>query len=680
MPYCLACGKQIPERAKFCPICGEKTAFDELKADETTAIVETPAVVHDHHKNDANSTFTLLDAGQKFEGFTVLKGLNKDFEGIKYIVTKDGQPDHKYLLKIFHNAYFDNIEKLFNLQMRLTKIHTLVCPNTPRVLEINQHNVPRYMLVEYVQGVSIHQIKLQQPARMNEEYIRSFAKQLISGAICIREHGLSVHELTAVGVLIDDKDVLKILSSGIVFDGTDEREDIFALGVILAQMLCKSGLYQTIYCDARLRQTKFAEISEVSHSMNKFLAECLHRNVNQRFHSLKDMQKEFERLTPLKEDVLIKSREQTLDKLEPLNEVEAPPKFRGEYGFWTLIIVVSLLIMSLFTTNVYSYLFGDRDVEFQFKAFSAKPDSTKFETTAAMNEAATKVESSSPLTNTGYGSFRTGDNKTNPTVTNDYRQNLATKPDNTEPSKAPSSKNNLSPGYIFIASDTYGFGRLKENLHHNVSVSGFYISRYEVTQGEWNQLMRPANVSLRGDNLPVDNVSWMDIAIYANGKSEAEGLTPCYRIRGLGKSRVVTCDFRANGYRLPTEVEWELAAKGGELFDYSGSDQIAEIAWYKDNSAAKIHSPGQKDPNSDKLYDMTGNVSEWCWDWYDVNYPRNLSIFVNPTGPETGTMKTIRGGNITNGEGRNLNVLFRDRGDPSRGYHFVGFRLVRAAQ
>ena len=189
--------------------------------------------------------------------------------------------------------------------------------------------------------------------------------------------------------------------------------------------------------------------------------------------------------------------------------------------------------------------------------------------------------------------------------------------------------------------------------------------------------MKPARVSEVGDKLPVDNVSWFDIAIYCNGLSEIEGLNPAYKIRGVGASRVVTCDFQANGYRLPTEAEWEYAAKAGKFFSYSGSEDPADVAWYRDNSAGKLRQPGLKDANAYGLYDLSGNVSEWVWDWYDANYIRALPTFVNPSGPATGTQKTIRGGNVMNSEGRNLNILWREKGDPNRGYPFVGFRLVR---
>ncbi len=191
-------------------------------------------------------------------------------------------------------------------------------------------------------------------------------------------------------------------------------------------------------------------------------------------------------------------------------------------------------------------------------------------------------------------------------------------------------------------------------------------------------LFRSANSSTFGESLPVDNISWFDVAIYCNGRSEVEGLTPAYKIRGVGASTVVTCNFKANGYRLPTEAEWELAAKAGQLYNYSGSDDPEDIAWFRDNSGGKIHNPATKSPNGFGIFDMTGNVAEWCWDWYDANYIRSLPTFINPSGPDTGTLKTIRGGSVNNGEGRNLNILWREKGDPNRGYQYVGFRLVRS--
>jgi len=165
----------------------------------------------------------------------------------------------------------------------------------------------------------------------------------------------------------------------------------------------------------------------------------------------------------------------------------------------------------------------------------------------------------------------------------------------------------------------------------------------------------------------------MDIIRYCNARSEAEGLDPVYKITGT-----VTCDFSKNGYRLPTEAEWEMAAKAGMLYDYSGSDDPDEYVWHRDNSGRRYRRGGEKKPNDYGIYDMSGNVAEWVWDWYDAKYPAQLSEFTNPKGPASGGNKVIRGGSVDNGIGTNLKILYRMPGNPGRGYQFVGFRLVRS--
>jgi len=154
--------------------------------------------------------------------------------------------------------------------------------------------------------------------------------------------------------------------------------------------------------------------------------------------------------------------------------------------------------------------------------------------------------------------------------------------------------------FVRVPDGTFGFGRLKDNPNHNVFVSGFWISKYEVTQVEWEKFMMPASVLHVSKNLPVENVSWMDIIRYCNARSEAEGLDPVYKITGT-----VTCDFSKNGYRLPTEAEWEMAAKAGMLYDYSGSDDPDEYVWHRDNSGRRYRRGGEKKPNDYGIYDMS---------------------------------------------------------------------------
>jgi len=208
---------------------------------------------------------------------------------------------------------------------------------------------------------------------------------------------------------------------------------------------------------------------------------------------------------------------------------------------------------------------------------------------------------------------------------------------------------------------------------HRVSVKSFRIGVTEVTQELWLQVMGTTPSKYQGENRPVELVSWRDAVAFCNKLSEKEGLEPAYRITSSG----VTCNFASNGYRLPTEAEWEFAARGGSRTTntpYSGSKNISSVAWYRDNSSAQTHEVARLNPNELGLYDMSGNVWEWCWDWYDSYSSYNLD---NPTGPGTGNLKVIRGGSWHDSaeDSRVSNRLKIDINDRSRN---LGFRLVRS--
>ncbi|MDD2423146.1 MAG: SUMF1/EgtB/PvdO family nonheme iron enzyme [Candidatus Cloacimonetes bacterium] len=669
MQYCLNCGEKIPEKAKFCPFCGENVVLDELHkpAVEKEAAQETkPKAVS---PEAINKNFTLLDPGEHFEGYKILRMMNKDKEGIKYIAEKNGK---EHVLKIFFKSSFHNMDSLFGIQMRLNRLNHIQDAHIAKVTEVNQSHSPAFMAVEYVHGVSLAEIKQYNPERLTEELVREIAKKLIKTVMQVRKHGLSISDLQLSSIMIKDNSEPVILSSGIGYNEEDEREDIFIIGTVIAQLLATNPLYRNIYNPDRLRLNKFTKIVGVTMALNKILAESLHRNVSQRFGSLDKFYTAIDKLGPVEGAEICTVQDTSF--LDPDKKQEdIMPKSRIEIGFWILIGVVVVLMILLFTTNIYKVIFGADEDKLQFTGFVWGKDSVEDSLAQRIEDAQGTVNSSEPVLTT-YGQLKgsTLDERQDP-------RRLPAVPQSKDASSAPVIKPS-QPGrnFVRIEPSTFGFGRLGENLAHNVSISAFYISKYEVTQGEWSRFMKPANATNFGEDLPVDNVSWFDIAIYCNGLSEAEGLTPAYRIRGLGASRVVSCDFNVNGYRLPTEAEWEVAAKAGKLYNYSGSNDPADVAWYRDNSAGKLRKPGGKSPNDFGIYDMSGNVSEWVWDWLDANYPNSLTTFINPTGPETGTQKTIRGGNVMNSEGRNLNILWRERGDPNKGYQFVGFRLARS--
>jgi formylglycine-generating enzyme required for sulfatase activity len=208
---------------------------------------------------------------------------------------------------------------------------------------------------------------------------------------------------------------------------------------------------------------------------------------------------------------------------------------------------------------------------------------------------------------------------------------------------------------------------------HFVTVKSFYMSKYEVTQKEWKEIMGNNPSYFKGDNLPVEQVSWRDAIEYCNKRSLKEGLTPAYS----GAGDKIKCNWNATGYRLPTEAEWEYAAKGGNkdhlISKYSGSNDADAVAWYDENSGNKTHPVGTKSPNCLGLYDMSGNVWEWCWDWGE-KYSKKAQI--NPVGASVGANRVIRGGSWYDDD-LFLRSACRGREDPYYQNGRIGFRVVR---
>ncbi len=179
-----------------------------------------------------------------------------------------------------------------------------------------------------------------------------------------------------------------------------------------------------------------------------------------------------------------------------------------------------------------------------------------------------------------------------------------------------------------------------ESPAHEVSLDGFLMDRYEVTQDLYSKFVPTNGSHFKGPDRPVEQINWTDAALFCNMRSKAEGLDPCY------DENTAECNFDANGYRLPTEAEWEYACRAGTMTDYPfGNDprRLRDYAWFDENAGETTHPVGQKESNPWGLYDMLGNVAEWCNDPYDENAYKN-SPTENPHGPADGKDYVLRGG------------------------------------
>ncbi|MDR3302832.1 MAG: formylglycine-generating enzyme family protein [Treponema sp.] len=253
----------------------------------------------------------------------------------------------------------------------------------------------------------------------------------------------------------------------------------------------------------------------------------------------------------------------------------------------------------------------------------------------------------------------------------------------------------IAAGTFFMGSPDEEVGRDADEATLQVTVKGFYIGKYEVTQQEYQEVMRTNPSNFKGTTLPVEQVSWYEAVEYCNKRSERDGLVPVYTINKTRSDPnniseydtnrwLVTWDKAANGYRLPTEAEWEYACRAGSGTPYhTGANITTSLANFDGNNPynggtkgiyrEKTTPVGNFPPNALGLYDMHGNVREWCWDWYGA-YD---SAAADPTGANIGAYRITRGGSWYYGA-VHLRSAYRDGYTPSYRNYYVGFRIVRS--
>ena len=270
--------------------------------------------------------------------------------------------------------------------------------------------------------------------------------------------------------------------------------------------------------------------------------------------------------------------------------------------------------------------------------------------------------------------------------------------------------------FLMGSPDSDDLTQNSEKPQHEVTVSDFYISRYPITRQLYREIVKEAPEEWANDEddqqLPANYVTWFDAVKFCNALSEQVGLQACYRIDG----QQVEWDREADGYRLPTEAEWEYACRAGTTTRWFFGDDPAELgryAWFRENSGSKVHPVGEKESNLFGLYDMIGNVWEWCWDWYGEykkdagaedmgRWPRSFRLYYvigdiilripgigklffkdssdsslhDPVGPNGGRSRVLRGGSF-GGEAEFLRSADRNGRGPEGRSDRIGFRCVR---
>ncbi|MBF0461359.1 MAG: formylglycine-generating enzyme family protein [Magnetococcales bacterium] len=213
------------------------------------------------------------------------------------------------------------------------------------------------------------------------------------------------------------------------------------------------------------------------------------------------------------------------------------------------------------------------------------------------------------------------------------------------------------PGGEFEMGNLFGGGFGNEKPVHEVALNGFWLGKYPVTQEEWTRMMgSPPLYFKEGARYPVEKVSWDDAQLFIEKMNAEE-------------------DGR---FRLPTEAEWEYAARsGGRREEYAGSKDVDAVAWHNKNSGDAVHPVGTKAPNGLGLYDMSGNVLEWCQDWFEEEYYKKVPS-ANPKGPVKGSYRVLRGGSWDSAPNY-VRTVARNYWEPDNRDFYTGFRLVRNA-
>jgi len=622
-----------------------------------------------------NHFFYGQNMGKIVNNYELLEQLGQGGMGVVY-KARHIHFDEIYAVKRLWEQFNAN-EMVLSLFLNEAKIlRKLNHKNIVQVTDVFTLENQNYIVMEYIKGRSLDEIIKKEVGPIRRERAINLFKQMLEGIAYIHSQPTPIihRDIKPLNLLVTEDDTVKITDFGIakvldagqnastVVKGTpvymspeqiinpksvDIRTDVYSLGMTFYEMLCgrtpfsgdttttPTAVYAAIINSEVPPPTHF--YPGITDALSDFVMKAIHKDRDQRFTNVNEMLGELEKLERSGET----TSQGVLADIQP-------------------------------TTNEKS--------SFQAIQELIPPE-------------ANRIQSKEPKEETG-----------DPAVLNLHMRELVDNPIHGSKVVIPVKRRNITwkwvagivvlVGLIFVISLPSELtpneemvlvqggefmmgsndGDSDEAPKHQVTVSSFMMGKYEVTQELWESIMGINPSSFQGSKKPVEQVSWSDAVEFCNRLSEKERLKKVYSRIGSD----VTCDFTLNGYRLPTEAEWEYAARGGNKskgYKFSGSNNIAEVALFQNDLGRTTYFVGTMQSNELGIYDMTGNVLEWCWDWKG-DY--SSSSQTDPRGPISGINHVFRGGSSFSSAER-CRVTCRGNYSDYR-IGAIGLRLVRTVK
>lgn len=612
-----------------------------------------------------------MNKGQIIDNrFKIIKELGQGGFGTVFLV-HDKNLDQKKAIKIISKEFYNDLAALEILKKEAQTMFKIVHQNVIRFFDIHLIGEIKYIDMEFVDGLSLDILKIRQPEnRFSEDVLIDIALQTAEGLKAIHSAGIIHRDIKPNNILINEKNQIKIMDFGIsehlrtnttriknsdragspvymspeqlIGKNVGKESDIWSYGVMLFELASGRKMFTgtsredvlfsikenlDVERDKKSRQTvqhgKPDYIEYISKELNELIESSVQYDYKNRFSSFNEI---IEKLKDLKKiDHL--SRKHRIEIISKLKEKgfknEQLDKFIGivqeKYGNLDKSIVESIL-------NSKRFIQGNEQKDDSFE----------------------------------------------------IRKNIK------EKCRESSENMILIKGKPFQMGSDSAKNPPDEQPKHLVSLDSYYINKFVVTFDEYdlyceeNNIKKPQSFRELRENYPVINVSWYDACLFCNWRSKIEGFSPAYKI----EKKKIICDFKSGGYRLPTEAEWEYAARGGEKskgFLFSGSNELKEIGWYKGNSMSQPQKIGLKNPNELGLFDMSGNVLEWCWDLYSKDFYKN-SPLRNPVGPFSGSGRVLRGGSWYHYKEFCRSCARSSYDKPNKKTNYYGFRLARTVK